>query len=361
MTCASWSDIWLNEGFATYSEALWEEAKAGPADGQAALSAAMAARRPVNAQGAVYIPDPSSVSRIFSHDLSYLKGGWVLHMLRGVLGDEDFFAMLAAYRQAYAFQAVSTEDLRAVAESVADTSLGWFFDQWVYGHGVPSYACGHQQLEVGGQRYVALSVDQDQGAGLPPFRMPLRFRLTGAGLNEAVTVWNWAFRQHYLIPISGPVDWVELDPDQWVLDAGRRTVPYVAGPPKILAVSPGPGEAAEMGQPVTISVSFYEPVSARASDFTVSGDRTGQVGFDYAYDQATNTARLTTTAPLARDRYTITVSDSIVGLSNGLHLDGETGAAGGASLPSGDGIPGGSAVLSFDSLPVPRRYSRAGS
>lgn len=362
VTCATWNDIWLNEGFATYAEALWEEAKAGQYVHQAALTAAMAARKPLNAQGSVYVPDPSSVARIFSHDLSYLKGAWVLHMLRGTLGDEEFFATLAAYRHTYAFQAVTTMDFRGIAEAVAGVPLGWFFDQWVYGYGVPRYTYGHQQFEVNGKHYLAVAVGQEQGAGLPPFRMPLRFRVVGGGSDETVTLWNWAVQQHYLLPVPGPVDRVEFDPDLWVLDSGRRAVAYEAGPPKVLAASPGPEDAIEAGKPATIEIAFFEPVSARIGDFSLVGDRSGPVPFTFAFEQASNTVRLTTAAPLARDRYTLTVADSVVGVATGLQLDGETGSAttngGGGAFPTGDGIPGGATVLHFDAIQPPRRVAR---
>jgi aminopeptidase N len=80
VTCATWADIWVNEGFATYSEALWYENK--PGGSEAALHSAMASRRPWDVSGTVYCYDDTNVNRIFDYNLSYLKGGWVLHMLR---------------------------------------------------------------------------------------------------------------------------------------------------------------------------------------------------------------------------------------------------------------------------------------
>jgi len=360
VTCASWSDIWLNEGFATYAEALWEEAKAGPDDGAAALAAAMAARRPANPRGSVYIPEPTSVSRIFSHDLSYLKGAWVLHMLRGVLGDEAFFSALTAYRQRFAFGAASTEDFRTVAESVAGSSLEWFFAQWVYGYGVPSFSVGSQEVVVGGQRYLELAVGQEQGAGLPPFRVPLRLALGMPGQSASAEVWNWAYRQHYLIPVDGPVDYVELDPGGWVLDSGRRTVPFVPGPPKLVGLACEGGGEPAAGSPATFLVTFHEPVAARAEDFSLVGELSGAVPLRLTTEAAGNVVRLTTASPLQRDAYTLTVADSITDHASGQPLDGELGAGAQAILPSGDGLPGGAAIYRFAARAVPRLRVRAG-
>jgi len=137
VTCATWSDIWLNEGFATYSEALWFENRSGTPD-PAALHQAMFFRRPDEFEGAVYVYDTTDVRRIFSGNYSYRKGSWVVHMLRGVVGDESFFAILDAYRKRFEYLAATTEDLRAVAEEVSGRDLSWFFNRWVYLGGAPA-------------------------------------------------------------------------------------------------------------------------------------------------------------------------------------------------------------------------------
>jgi len=144
VTCATWSDIWLNEGFATYSEALWFEHRSGTSD-PGALRTWMAIRRPTEFDDSVYVYDTSDVRRIFSGNYSYRKGGWVLHMLRGVVGTETFFATLDAYRQRFEYLTADTDDFRAVAEVVSGRDLGWFFDQWVYNGGAPAYSFGWQE------------------------------------------------------------------------------------------------------------------------------------------------------------------------------------------------------------------------
>ena len=157
VTCKTWNDIWLNEGFATYGEAIWEERKPG-SSGPPALRNAMNARRPAATDDTVYVTDVSNLGRIFSGTFTYRKGGWVVHMLRGVVGDAHFFDGLAAYRSAFEGDAATTADLRTVMETVSGRSLADFFDQWVYRIGAPSYAYGFQNVTINGQ-------GQDDAAG----------------------------------------------------------------------------------------------------------------------------------------------------------------------------------------------------
>ncbi len=140
VTCASWRDIWLNEGFATYLVGLcyerdqdglyWEPFKR--------LSINYVLREP---GGSVYCSDTTDINRIFDARLSYSKGAMVLHMLRWEMGDENFFKALNnyLYDPKLANGYASTEDLIGHAEAVADTSFREFFNDWVYGSGYPTY------------------------------------------------------------------------------------------------------------------------------------------------------------------------------------------------------------------------------
>ena len=139
VTCATWHDIWLNEGFATYCEALWYENQPG-SPGEPYLHLYMSYRRPFDASGSVYVYLPISIDEIFNYNLSYLKGGWVLHMFRHVVGDQAFYDILAAYRAVYAGRTATTQDFEDVAEAVTGRDLSWFFQEWIYNPGTPVYA-----------------------------------------------------------------------------------------------------------------------------------------------------------------------------------------------------------------------------
>jgi aminopeptidase N len=343
VTCATWSDIWLNEGFATYSEALWFEHRSGTPD-KAALHQAMFFRRPTEFDDTVYVYDTSDVRRIFSGNYTYRKGSWVVHMLRGVVGDETFFAILDAYRERFEYLAADTEDLRAVAEEVSGRDLSWFFNRWVYLGGAPAYSYGWQELEIDGQRYLEISLEQTQNES--PFTMPVTVETMELGASRSYTIRNNARMQHFLIPVSAAVDDVDLDPDDWILTRSVTASAFQDGPPKVVAVSPGPGSVFRVGYPLEMTVTFHQDVVIDGGDFTLQ--RSDGTLYDLAvtYDAETFTATVTSRQPLAGGRCELVVSDEIVNAANGFALDGEMDANGETGLlPSGDGIPGGDAVI----------------
>jgi aminopeptidase N len=359
VTCATWHDMWLNEGFATYAEALWLEHEAGQ-DAAAALKAAMAQRRPEDPSGSVYVHDISSASSIFT-ELTYQKGAWVLHMLRHVLGDQTFFSVLKRYGAERAYGTATTEDFRAVAEEVAGRDLRWFFDEWVYGGGAPSYGLSWREDLVAGHRYLEIYVDQAQAPAEPVFRMPLDVRISGASGQSDVSLLNDAVEEHYLLPVDAPVDSVLLDPGGWILTTGTQEVAFVTGPPKIVEVVPEPGTATGEGTVTEITVTFHEDVIADGSDFALVGEHVGKIPLGFAYDRATTTVRLVPEQLIPADRYSLTISDSVTGAVSGEQLDGEIGERSGASaLPSGDGTPGGDAVVWFSVQRAPRLRLHAG-
>lgn len=120
---ASWKDIWLNEGFSTYSEALYDEFNYG----SAALRASMLSKFSTTFKGTLYDPGIS----LFSHTV-YDKGAWVLHMLRTEVGDDGFFEILQTYYKEFKYSAATTFDFVEVAERVSGLDLTAFFDQWVF-------------------------------------------------------------------------------------------------------------------------------------------------------------------------------------------------------------------------------------
>jgi aminopeptidase N len=132
ITLKSWEDIWLNEGFATYAEALWIEHIEGKesADGY---------MRDIYDQITVYdLPAPGTprVEELFGESV-YYRGGWVLHALRTQVGDEAFFKILHEYYARYAGKSASTEDFIAVAGEISGQELKAFFDDWLFGDQIP--------------------------------------------------------------------------------------------------------------------------------------------------------------------------------------------------------------------------------
>ena len=222
VTCADFHHIWVNEGFARYAEALWFEHTAG-AEG---YRGRMSAIRTYTA-GTIYVPELSDWGRIFDTELTYNKAAWVLHMLRGVLGDEDFFAFLLAYREAHAYGPATTEDVQAAAESVSGMDLGDFFQQWIYGEYYPVYEyTWANETGPGGPR-LYLAIDQVQtDTGLFHMPIPVRVTLAGGGIQE-LTVDHALAHQEYRLVLSAEAEYVELDPDEWIL---RRVIEPIVDP-----------------------------------------------------------------------------------------------------------------------------------
>ena len=139
ITCASWQDIWLNEGFATFGANYYLE-KFDTALVQLVYTNHLA-NITSQPNGSVFVEDTTSVNRIFNSRLSYNKGAYVLRMLRFTLGDSLFFKGLQKYQSdpllQYGF--ARTADFKRNMEQVAGKNLDYFFTQWIYGEGYPSF------------------------------------------------------------------------------------------------------------------------------------------------------------------------------------------------------------------------------
>ncbi len=345
ITCETWNHIWLNEGFATYTEGLWAEFKPG-SSGLPALKSFMAGIKYTGA-GSVYVTDAETADMyaIFDGSTSYDKGGWVLHMLRHVLGDADFFAALDAYRAAFEYAAATTEDFQAVCETFYGDSLNWFFQEWVYGERAPAYSWGWSSAQVNGQNYLLLYIDQTQSAAYQRFTMPIDVVVNGT----TYVVFNNADPEHFVIPVPSAPTTVSLDPDAWVLWSTRTNVAYVPGPPKIVETAPAPGEIVLTSPGLdTVTASFHTNVNTAAGDYTLIGAATGAQSVAFSYSSGTKTTTLTAPADLPPDDYTLTVNDTVTAVDSGQALDGEVAdPLDPASLPSGDGLAAGDAVISF--------------
>lgn len=354
ITCRTWSDIWLNEGFATFTECIWAERKTGTPILANYLSA-MVARKPPSVGGTVYVTNTSDPNIIFDYTNSYEKGAWVLHMLRGAVGDTTFFDILADYRNAFEFSAATTDDFAAVASSTSGQDLTTFFNQWVIQPGAPAYQYGWQSVSVAGQNYLLVRIAQTHTtAGYPSvFVMPVKLRATIGGSPTTYTVQNDARTEWFVLPVPGTVTALAFDPDQWILRTAATSAAYSPGPPKIVAASPAPGASLPDSPAVNqITVTFHTNVNAAAANFSIVGDSSGARAFTLASGSNVNPAVLNLAAPLPPDNYTLTVTSGVTAVNSGMSLDGEIADPNSpASLPSGDGVAGGNAVLRFAVVP----------
>ena len=142
LTCRDWSDIWLNESFATYFQAMWDEHKLGSddflySDVKANQDAYLATWKQGNRHPIVTknYANPDSVFDTYA----YPRGGAVLHMLRQTLGEDNWWKAINYYLNKYANQPVETEQFRIAIEESTGQAMDWFFDEWLYKMGHPIF------------------------------------------------------------------------------------------------------------------------------------------------------------------------------------------------------------------------------
>jgi aminopeptidase N len=216
ITCGSWQDIWLNEGFATYLTELVTE----DFDGDIAFknwrssSVGYITSSPF---GSVMVPaqDTLSVSRVFSGRLSYRKGAMVLHMLRYKLGDTDFFQGVKNYLAdpVLAFSYAKTEDLKNHLEAVSGENLEEFFNDWYVGEGYPSFQV-NWNYDIA-QQQVNFRVFQTQShSSVSFFETPLPITVYGSsGQEQVVRLELTQDGQYFSQPIGFQVTSIAVDND----------------------------------------------------------------------------------------------------------------------------------------------------
>jgi aminopeptidase N len=215
ITCGSWKDIWLNEGFATYLSGITIE----NLDGNDAFTNWKQQRNnSITSQtsGSVYLTDAdtTSVSRIFSGRLSYNKGSMVLHMLRKKLGDTQFFLALQTYLASseHAYDYAKTEDFITIVETSSAEDLTEFFEDWLYNQGYPSYTINWYQPTI---NEVSITIDQTQShPSVSFFEAPVPIRLIGTlGETLDLVLDNNSNGQNFLENITFEVQNIVFDPE----------------------------------------------------------------------------------------------------------------------------------------------------
>ena len=287
LTPDRWADIWLNEGFARYCEALWIEHSRGPeafGDFMHLIGPGIHEDLFVG-EGLLSDPDP-----IFPNLLIYDKGAWVLHMLRQLIGEEAFFSFMASYATdpQLALNNVTTDQMIHRAEEAAGRDLGEFFTPWLETDQVPvlSAQTTTRVAEDGSPAQVELTLTQQQDP-LFEFAMPVAIYSLGDRIDEQIIVsrrrqvWRWKVA-------GAKIDSLLLDPTGQALFRLATTQG-----PGLSVLGPWPNPVRPQGAVFTLSLAKEERVNAAL--YSIRGKRLGS--WDLGQLSATGTDDLTVLSP----------------------------------------------------------------
>ena len=211
-----WDHVWLSEGFATYFTLLFIEYAYGR---DRFVEGLKRSRERVfefykdNPDYHIVHDNLTDMSKVTTRN-TYQKGAWVLHMLRGLMGDESFWAGIREYYRRFRDTNASTQDFRHVMEEFSGEDLSWFFHQWLYQGGKLEYR-GRWSYD-GEQKQLELELDQVQTDGTT-FRMPVELGIYGAGEPQIERLQVDERKTRFTIALEEPPTTVVLDPNSWVL------------------------------------------------------------------------------------------------------------------------------------------------
>jgi len=222
VTCATWSDIWINEGFATYSNYLAEEFIHGWESGKAFISSKQnnAMSQP---GGSTYVPedqiseDMGDQWRIFSGRLSYNKGAAIVHTLRHEIQDDDmFFDVMETFQVEFTDSTATGDDFKTVAEDVTGMDFDQFFDQWYYGQGYPTYDIEYYMLSD----TLHLTITQTSSTTATTlFEMLMDYKLVfNDGTDTTVQFTQTDNINNFSVYAGKEVTNIIVDPEDWTME-----------------------------------------------------------------------------------------------------------------------------------------------
>jgi aminopeptidase N len=237
VTCLDWRNIWLNEGFAVYSDEQYEYHLNGLSSFLNMISSRASDYFDEEASDPHPIYDPPYPDHLFDWGHTYCKGGWVQHMLRYVEADTVwsqpgiFFQSMRAYGDSFKYGNANTEDYKRIHEQMTGLDLDWFFTEWVYDYGYPIYSLGWEGRQTGKGWEVVLDLTQNNSSGAPTvFHMPVEVKVSWSGGDATFRYDVTTSPQRNVFPVGGQPTSVEFDPNDWILDQHDTHVGVAQGP-----------------------------------------------------------------------------------------------------------------------------------
>jgi aminopeptidase N len=218
VTCATWKDIWLNEGFATYSEYIAAKYLTSASNSTAVLTTMHNSAKRID--GSVFFEDTTNVARIFSSEITYNKGGSAVRVLHYLLGDSLFFKVCKTYQIQFANGNASTNDLRLLVNSLSGKNYDYFFNQWIYGLGFPNYAL--KWTQTGNQLFIRIDQSNLKSAN-NLFQLLLPIVIKTANGDTTIYLQQGEAKTNYQISFSTPIISIALDPENWILKSSTVT------------------------------------------------------------------------------------------------------------------------------------------
>jgi len=231
ITCGTWADIWLNEGFATYCQNLWVEHSEGYDTYKASMNSVANYYLSTNPGWPLYHPEwaihTPSGSQLYNQSITYNKGACVLFQLRYVLGDSLFFAALNAYASdtGFMFRTAITEEFVAKMNAATNQDLNWFFDEWVYAPNHPLYQNTFEIIPLDTETWkVKLVINQVQTNTLF-FTMPVQVEVSFTdGTDTLVQVMNNSNNQVFEMVFEKQPENLIFDPYRNILLKQATTI-----------------------------------------------------------------------------------------------------------------------------------------
>ncbi len=233
VTCGTWADVWLNEGFATYCEALWLENTSGYTAYKNRVNSVAGTYLSQNPGWPIYNPQwaeiTPGVDSLYNYAITYCKGAGVLHMLRYTIGDSLFFAFLNAYATDttnFKNKNAVTDDFTTKLNQVAGQDLTWFINQWVKQPNHPVYQNTYNFTQLSGNMWQVSFVAKQIQTNTPFHKMPIQVKITfTGGPDTTARVMNDVNNQEYYWTFDRQPSGVTFDPgNEIVLKTGTTTI-----------------------------------------------------------------------------------------------------------------------------------------